>query len=410
MNKKLSIRLFGEEVGILEQDKNGKLRFTYSNTANIAISNSLPLEKISFSEKECRPYFNGLLPESEYIRKNIATMFGINANSDFAILEAIGHDCAGALSLHTKEEPIKKVDFIELEGEPQTEESLYTHIEKLPENPFFMEPNNDIRLSLAGVQNKASISLIDGKICIPKNSTPSTHILKPLIKNLKDTILNEYMCMRLARVMGIIVPNVEIRSAKNIPYLLIERYDREVNGNKVRRIHQEDFCQALGVLSINKYQVDSGPGLKQCFELLNITQLPAKSRLTLMKIVIFNYWIGNNDAHGKNFSLLYRNKKPDIATAYDILTTEIYNGLTPKMAMKIGHSYEKEWIDKSNWQALCAEIEYSFPMFRKEFLEMCEVLPKVIDDEIDYLSKKIERDIPNKIKKVVLKNIEKIKL
>ena len=90
MSKKLSVRLFGEEVGILEQSKNGKLHFSYSNSAKTAISQSLPLEKRSFNEYECRPYFNGLLPESELVKNNIAKIFGINANSDFAILKAIG--------------------------------------------------------------------------------------------------------------------------------------------------------------------------------------------------------------------------------------------------------------------------------------------------------------------------------
>lgn len=117
MNKKLSVRLSGEEIGILEQDKNGKLHFTYSNTANIAISQSLPSEKISFTEKECRLYFNGLLPESELIRKNIAKMFSVNANNDFALLQAIGHDCAGALSVHNQKDRINKLNFIKLEGD-----------------------------------------------------------------------------------------------------------------------------------------------------------------------------------------------------------------------------------------------------------------------------------------------------
>ncbi|MDR2609259.1 MAG: HipA N-terminal domain-containing protein [Rickettsiales bacterium] len=134
--KQLSVRLFGEEVGTLEQDKNGKLHFTYSNSAKIPISCSLPLDKKSFSEKECRPYFNGLLPESEHVRNNIAKIYGINANSDFAILKTIGHDCAGALSLHVQEEPIKKAHFVKLEGYPQTEESLSKHIKALPEHPF----------------------------------------------------------------------------------------------------------------------------------------------------------------------------------------------------------------------------------------------------------------------------------
>jgi serine/threonine-protein kinase HipA len=125
---------------------------------------------------------------------------------------------------------------------------------------------------------------------------------------------------------------------------------------------------------------------------------------------MFNYLIGDNDAHGKKFFLLYKNKKPILAPAYDILSTEIYPKLTKKMAMKIGSSYEKEWINKSNWQALCDDINYSFTMFKKEFLKMCEILPKIINNEIDPLDKRIEKDIPNKIKEVTLENIKNLKL
>ncbi|MDR3244791.1 MAG: type II toxin-antitoxin system HipA family toxin [Elusimicrobiota bacterium] len=408
MDKKLSVRLFGEEAGILEQDKYGDMSFTYCDNAKTAISHSLPLEKKTFTQKECRPYFNGLLPENEYIRKKIAGMFGISANNDFSILKAIGHDCAGALSLHNLEEPVKNVDFIQLEGITQTEESLAKYIEQLPEKPFFMEMDNDIRLSLAGIQNKASITLIDNEVCLPKNNTPSTHILKPLMSKYKDTVLNEYICMSLASTMGINASNVEIRSANNIAYLLIERYDREVKDAKVKRIHQEDFCQALGILSINKYQADGGPGYKQCFELLNITQIPATDRLTLIKMLMFNYLIGNNDAHGKNFSLLYKNKKPILSPAYDLLSTESYPDLTKKMAMKIGSTYKKEWTNADNWKAFCEEIEYSFPAFKKEFLNMCEKLPHTLDETIKSLDITVERDIANLIKEAALKNIKQI--
>ena len=115
MNKQLSVRLYGKEVGILEQDISGKIKFTYNENNNIAVSNSLPLSKISFEDKECRPYFNGLLPENDSVRKYLGKIFGINSNNDFALLQAIGHDCAGALSLHNIEEPVNIKEYIKLE-------------------------------------------------------------------------------------------------------------------------------------------------------------------------------------------------------------------------------------------------------------------------------------------------------
>ncbi|MDR1417672.1 MAG: type II toxin-antitoxin system HipA family toxin [Endomicrobium sp.] len=410
-NKILSVRLFGQEVGTLKQDEIGKMRFAYSNNAQTAISMSLPLEKKNFNEKECRPYFNGLLPENETTRERLAKIFKISSGSDFALLRAIGHDCAGALSLHNPDEPEKKVSFMKLDCEAKTEEELAKYIEELPERPLFIGEDNDIRLSLAGVQDKATVSVLGGEICFPKNGALSTHILKPLVKKFDNTVSNEYLCMRLTSALGIRVPKVEIRKAKDIPYFLIERYDREVKGDEIKRIHQEDFCQALGILSGDKYQKDGGPGIKECFDLLDKTVVPAKDRVGFMKIIMFNYLIGNNDAHGKNFALLYKNEsyKPVFAPAYDILSTEVYPELSKKMAMRIGSSYEKELTTAFDWQKMCNSVSYSFTEFKREFLGMCQTLPEKLDAEIKSLRRQSGNDIHGKISEVVLKNIKQIK-
>lgn len=404
MRQKLSVRLYGKQVGILEQTTTGKLQFTYDDDSNFAISNSLPLEKKTFPDKECKPYFNGLLPESDIVRQHIGKMFGINANNDFALLKAIGHDCAGALSLHDINEPVQVNEFIELKAEPQTDEQLLKHIQELPNKPFFTDLSNEVRLSLAGTQDKGAVTVIDGKICLPKNNTPTTHIIKPLIKNLDNTILNEYLCMKSAKGVAINTAGVEIGEVKGMQYLLIERYDREIKDNKVKRIHQEDFCQALGVLSLNKYQADGGPDIKQCFDLLDIARTPASSRNMLMKLVIFNFLTGNNDAHAKNFSLLYFNTKPVLSPAYDLLSSQIYPNLTKKMAMKIGSSYEKKFVIKSSFEKMCADICYSYKMFKKEFEEISHKLPEVLKEEFSKLGGSFDDTVLKNIKTVIKEN------
>jgi len=214
--------------------------------------------------------------------------------------------------------------------------------------------------------------------------------------------------MRVAKGMGINTPEVEIRKAKDIPYLLITRYDRKIKADAVKRIHQEDFCQALGVLSTDKYQSDGGPGFKQCFDLAKITEFPAKTIEALMKTLMFNFLIGNNDAHGKNFSLLYREEKPMLAPAYDLLSTEVYPQLDKEMAMKID-VYNKEKLNAFAWRHLCEDINYSFPSFKKEFAEAMEKLPAVLEAEIKLLDKSIESDVPKKILEVLANNYKRIK-
>ena len=403
MNRLLSVRLYGKEIGILEQNSSGKIKFTYNDDNKIAISNSLPLSNKSFDDKECRPYFNGLLPESDSVRKYLGKIFGINSNNDFALLQAIGHDCAGALSLHNIEEPIKAKEYIKLEYTPLTDEELKKHIEELPFKPFFVQADNDIRLSLAGSQDKSAITLVEGKVCLPKNSTPTTHILKPVIKNLEYTTINEYICMKAAKKLNIDVADVDIRQIDNIKYLLIKRYDREIKNKTVKRIHQEDFCQALGVLSINKYQADGGPSIKDCFNLLEITSVPAVNRNMLIKTIIFNFLIGNNDSHAKNFSLLYKGEKPILAPAYDIVCTQVYPELTKKLAMKIGSIYDRRFVTGKDFEKMCNEIDYSYQNFVKEFCHTADSLKSVIEEEKNKFNKH-EQNFINKIISIVDKN------
>ena len=403
MNNELSVRLYGREIGVLRQIKNGKIEFSYNENARTAVSNSLPLSKKIFDDDECRPYFNGLLPENNEVRNMLGRIFGINANNDFSLLSAIGYDCAGALTLQNPEDEITEEEFTDLEGEIQTDNSLAKHIKNLPAAPFFESSSNEIRLSLAGVQDKAAVTIIDGKICLPKNHAPTTHIIKPLVKNLQDTVLNEFFCMRLAKKIDINTAEVEIKKAEDVQYLLVERYDRQIKDNRVKRIHQEDFCQALGVMSSNKYQESGGPGFKDCFELLTITNTPAKHIAQLIKILMFNFLIGNNDAHAKNFSLLYSGGKPFLAPAYDLISTQVYPGLAKKMAMKID-VYDKDKLNVYSFSNFCKEISYSYPAFKREFLEISESMKEAAGEEINLLAPEFDKAIPLAILEVIKEN------
>ena len=385
-NKELSVRLYGREIGLLKQNANGDLSFLYLPKAERAISQSLPLQAKPFTHKQCFPYFNGLLPESEETRKTLAKIFHISAKNDFALLNAIGGDCAGALSFVTTDTPIEEKKFIKLEGKSLTEDEWLEYINNLPKRPLGNSLENSRRLSLAGAQDKTSVSILNGKMNLPSHSTPSTHILKTAIKQIPHTILNEYLCLTSAGKIGLNVPKCEIVSIKDLQILLVERYDREKRKDQIKRIHQEDFCQALAVPSNLKYQAEGGPGFKECFALLSNTKNIAKNKLELARIAMFNFLIGNNDAHAKNFSLLYLSEKPDLAPAYDLICTAIYPELDNKMAMKIGSYREREWVNKKVWQNFCKEIDISFPWFARTLINMADNLPKVMENIISNLS------------------------
>ncbi len=407
-NKQLSVRMNGTPVGILTQTTLGKMNFTYEKNATQAISIGMPIRSEAYKEVQCEAFFGGLLPESESARKIIGRQFGINPNNSFLLLKAIGYDCAGAISFHPLSDVANHMQSsFPLEGKIVSENELYNHILELPNKPLFLRLEG-LRLTLAGMQDKAAICLIDNKITLPENGCPTTHILKPSFIGLKGIVENEYFILKLAKRVGLSVPQVEIRQVKDLSYLLIERYDRSIKNNIVERVHQEDFCQALGIISANKYQRDSGPGFKDCFNLTENTTQPAIDRNMLAAGVIFNYLTGNMDAHGKNFSLLHKkSSQVELAPFYDMICTLAYPELTTKMAMKIGSKYENDMVFPRHWEQFCNDIGYSYPALKKLINKLAHlILSEAMLEKNNFIQMKRDVSIIEKIIQVIEKQIE----
>jgi serine/threonine-protein kinase HipA len=395
--RRLAIRLYGKIVGLLTQNSAGEMRFQYREGANM-LSVSLPIQEAAYGHSQCEAYFGGLLPESELARAAIGRRLGINANNTFSLLQAIGYDCAGAVSIHALEgveisEAEANAEALELEtdvlysvdGKVLNEKELAQHIRELPQRPLFIDVE-DLRLSLAGVQDKAAVCVVGQDILIPHSGSPTTHILKPAIATLHSTVENEYFCLQLARHMGFLVPSVEMRLADTVPFLLVERYDRQWVGERLKRLHQEDFCQALGRATVYKYEAEGGPGFGECFTLLRQTTQPALARNRLMEMVVFNYLIGNTDAHGKNFSLLHLpGGGLQLAPFYDILCTQAYPRLTKKMAMAIGGETQIGNIRLEHWERLSRAVGFTMPRIKAILRDQVEKLPAMAELERDRL-------------------------
>lgn len=378
--KQLSVRLNGLHIGILEQTISGKMIFSYDKSATRSISIGMPIRLEPYDHVLCEAFFGGLLPESTVTKKIIGKRFNISPNNSFALLRAIGHDCAGAISFHETYEPEAEEDFLPLEVAEISEHELYEHIKNLPKEPLFLGFEG-VRLSLAGAHDKAAVCMLDNRILLPTGACPTTHILKPAIPNFLETVENEYFCLRMAKMIGLSVPAVEIRRIKDISFLLIERYDRVINGNHVKRIHQEDFCQALGIVSIKKYQNEGGPGFKDCFTLLNEISYPIEARNALISVLIYNFLVSNMDAHGKNFSLLHSQDVVKLAPFYDIVCTGVYESISKKMAMKIGSKYTPENVLPRHWEQLCNDIRYSYPALKRLIKHYGESILKAAESE-----------------------------
>lgn len=389
MTKTLDVYLYHDLVGHLTQNEHGQMIFKYAEdwlekSDAIPLSHSLPLQKEPFQHQQCRGFFAGILPE-ENQRKIIAKNLGISARNDYAMLEQIGGECAGAITFLPFHTPLpeRRDDYHFL-----TDADLAKTLNILPRRPL-MAGDKDVRLSLAGTQDKIAVYVAnDGRIAIPLNGAPSTHILKPAIPHLDGIVFNEAFCLKLADIVGLSAAKADIGRVDSIDYLLVERYDRFVDhtGN-IQRIHQEDFCQALGITSEMKYQNEGGPSFKQCFDLVrHVSMSPVLDINVLLDAVIFNFLIGNHDAHGKNFSLLLKDKKiVGFAPLYDILSTVYYPELSKKMAMKIGGEYASDKIYPRHFEKFAEEAGLTKSMVVKHVSELAEIVITALDKvEIDH--------------------------
>lgn len=345
-DRTLEVWCFEELAGLLV-DAPGGMELTYAESwrarARPPLSHSLPLEG-SFTTIAVEAFFGGLLPEGAPLER-VARNLGVSAANDFALLAALGGDTAGAISLLA---PGRRPAPVGGDVQWLAESELASLIDELPSRPLHADEDGEYRLSLAGAQDKMPVVLdAAGRIGLTKGATPSTHILKVPIAGHDGTIANEALCHEIGRMLGIETVRASPRRAAGREYLLVERYDREQISGAVRRLHQEDFCQALGIPARRKYQNEGGPTLQDCFTLLReAVSVPAREALRLLDTVILSFLIGNNDAHGKNYSLIYLpdSRKATLAPAYDLLSTVVYPGLTRKMAMSIGGEYRPDYL------------------------------------------------------------------
>ena len=387
MSKALDVYLLEERVGTLVQDDHGAIRFTYAQEwldkpGAIPLSRSLQLRRESFGRNESRGFFAGILPEQRQ-REVIAKNLGVSAGNDFSLLDRIGGECAGAVTfLPEGQKPQEqKEDYRFL-----TPGELAEILRMLSRRPL-MAGEEGVRLSLAGAQDKLAVHRSPQGLSIPLGGAPSTHILKPAIERFDGLVFNEAFCMRLGQAMGLNVAPVEVGSVEGIDYLLVERYDRlrEPAGGPaprtLRRVHQEDFCQALGIVPEKKYRNEGGPSLKDSFTLLrDCSSSPVLDLNALLEAAIFNSLIGNHDAHGKNFSLLYSRGQTRMAPLYDLLCTTYYPELSTKMAMKIGGEYDSRKLTGSNWDRMAEESALNKPMVKRRVLEMAERMRQKLPD------------------------------
>lgn len=359
MSEGLYVHYHQQTIGELTLDASALMQFQYraewvDMPGAFPISLSLPLDG-SFTANASHYFFANLLPEAN-VRLQICKSLGISQSNDFQLLKAISGDCAGALAITASCDPGSSDSPPRYET--VTEEQLALWSVGSPDAFSAVTGKNEVRLSLAGAQDKLPVRIDGDQILIPTGHAPSTHILKfasPFYSHLPE---NECFITMLGAAVGLPVVDIRLRQTAKARVAEIVRYDRVLHEGRYRRLHQEDFCQALGISPSNKYEKENGPSLRQCAEVIRrFASFPLVDLQKLLKWALFNLLVGNADAHGKNLSLLYdANGSPRLAPFYDLVCTRNYEKISREMAMSFGGTFDPDLVGKQHLDLLAADL------------------------------------------------------
>lgn len=367
MNAELIAILDGRETGRVARDGRGKLSFRYSEAWRTAadaypLSISMPLALAEHGNARIDPYLWGLLPDNEMVLDHWARKFHVSARNVFALIACVGEDCAGAVQFVRPE----RLEAILGEAPPPIEwldeAAMAQRLRTLREDhSAWRIPRDTGQFSLAGAQPKTALLFENGRWGVPSGRVPTTHILKPPSGDFDGHVENEHFCLEMGRALGLPVADSRIMHFQDEVAIVLERYDRARTPAGIRRVHQEDICQALGIPPTRKYQNEGGPGIRDIVELLRTYSTNApEDTSTFLDAVAYNWLIAGTDAHGKNYALLIGGQaRVRLAPLYDVASVLPYPNIDierVKLSMKLGDEYRLRNIQLYHWRRLAEEL------------------------------------------------------
>ena len=342
------------------------------------ISVRMPLKGSDVPAETLIPWLQNLLPESGPLDIMGRTL-GVARGDILGLLERIGRDTAGALTIGPRspgEMPGYRV--------VPDDAALERIIDALPARPF-LAGDEGVSMSLAGAQDKLPVAIPDGRIAVPIHGAPSTHILKPDNPRLSGSVQNEALCLTLAGLCGLPAAAITTGVAGGRSYLLVSRYDRVLATPLWHRLHQEDFCQALGRPPSAKYQHNQigtpGPSLADFFGLTRAWMTGADT-LRLLDAVIFNVVTGNVDAHAKNYSMLIDRAGFRFAPLYDLMCGAAWEGITLNHAQNFGGQRRGMHIQRRHWQRMAAACGLNATATVRRVIRMVDLVFSKLDPAI----------------------------
>ena len=350
-------------------------------TSAFPLSLTMPMRAGSHGPERVMPWLANLLPETHL--SEIGQQLKVSPQDVLGVLMRVGRDTAGAFSIG---EPRREGNNFRIVDD---EAALERIIDELPERPFLIGERG-VSMSLAGVQDKLPVYLDqDGRIGIPLDGTPSTHILKPDIKRLAGSVTNEAFCTILAKLCGLDAAEETLGRAGKRDNLLDRRYDRVSDGQGIiRRIHQEDFCQLLGLFPAEKYEQTGlgrrgGASLPQMFEALVRLVSPAE-RIRLLEAVIFNVLICNSDSHAKNYSVLVgASGTARLAPLYDLMCAEPYRQVDQSLPQHLAGKRNADELHGKDWRQFAADAGLSPATVIRRVGELAALVATKADETLE---------------------------
>lgn len=427
-HKALAVWMNGIYVGRWTQDKathTFEYDGSYLNNQNaVPLSLSMPLYRIS-SGPHVEAFFDNLLPDSREIRQRLARRFNCASDSAFDVLSEVGRDCVGALQIMGEGEPTPSVHTIKKQilTEEEIEQLLFNAVSN---NPISVNDDDFFRISIAGAQEKTAMLYHEGVWCKGLGATPTTHIIKlPLSTmnslglDLHKSVENEYLCLQLLQAFGLPVAQAAIQEFGSQRVLVVSRFDRKLSDDAswIARIPQEDFCQAHGLSSSRKYEVDGGVGMQACMHLLQASSQAQQDRKTFLQAQLIYWLMAAPDAHAKNFSVfLHPHGRFQMTPLYDVLSLHPVIGkgkgqiFDRRVSMAMGlnrssHRYNWSTVQKNHWMDT-AKLCSAEQLMQGILEETLALLPMVLDS----VGKQLPYDFPENVAEPIFLGMKKAAL
>jgi serine/threonine-protein kinase HipA len=327
----------GERVGTWSLPARGPQQFSYAESWLRSLqfrplSLSLPtgLGATTLKGNAVESWFDNLLPDSDAIRRRAQARFQAASTSAFDLLAAVGRDCAGAVQLLPPDQEPSGIDRIE--ARPLSNQEIGQRLRAVTATPApgSLGPESDeLRLSVAGAQEKTAFLLHDSQWCLPLGSTPTTHLFKLPMGvigegqiDFSSSVENEWLCGRLLRAYGLPMASTEMARFDGERCLIVQRFDRRLHASGAYwlRLPTEDCCQATSTPAANKYETNGGPSMAAIAELL--AQSSERGDLaSFFKAQVLFWLLRAIDGHAKNFSLfLNPGGRFQLTPLYDVLS------------------------------------------------------------------------------------------